>query len=139
MDCRRYPVAIGGSALGDENKNPEQIARDAIDARLSTSGWTVQYNRKIDLSAGPGVAVREYPTSIGPADYALFADRKSARSGGGETRQLGRLDHDGRGAIFRIRGSPVEMGMAVRVWRASPSRLTGAFVVRSIVSLEPTH
>ena len=63
--------------MGDENKNPEQIARDAIDARLSASGWTVQRNRKIDLSAGPGVAVREYPTSIGPADYALFADRKA--------------------------------------------------------------
>jgi type I restriction enzyme R subunit len=62
-------------SLNDLNQNPEQIARDAIDARLTASGWSVQHNRKIDLSAGLGVAVREYPTSVGPADYALFADR----------------------------------------------------------------
>ena len=63
--------------LADENKNPEQIARDAIDARLAASAWSVQSNKKIDLSASLGVAVREYPTSVGPADYALFADRQA--------------------------------------------------------------
>lgn len=63
--------------MDDENKNPEQIARDAIDGRLFASGWTVQHNRKIDHTAGSGLAVKEYPTSIGPADYALFADRKA--------------------------------------------------------------
>jgi type I restriction enzyme R subunit len=63
--------------LGDENRNPEQIARDAIDVRLSTSGWTVRHNREIDHSAGSGIAVREYPTTIGPADYAPFAERKA--------------------------------------------------------------
>ncbi|HMQ95129.1 DEAD/DEAH box helicase family protein, partial [Amaricoccus sp.] len=66
-----------GLLLPDPNQSPEQIARDAIDARLSASGWAVQHNRKIDHSAGPGIAVREYPTSIGPADYALFTDRKA--------------------------------------------------------------
>jgi type I restriction enzyme R subunit len=63
--------------LADANKNPEQIARDAIDARLAASGWSVQSNKNIDFSAAMGVAVREYPTSVGPADYAQFADRRA--------------------------------------------------------------
>ena len=63
--------------MNNENKTPEQIARDAIDARLAASGWSVQSKKNIDLSAGPGVAVREYPTSVGPADYALFAARQA--------------------------------------------------------------
>jgi hypothetical protein len=46
--------------LADENKNHEQIARDAIDTRLAGSSWSVQGNKTIDLSASPGVAVREY-------------------------------------------------------------------------------
>ena len=43
---------------------------------LSHAGWAVQDNRKIDFSAAPGIAVREYPTDGGPADYALFVDRQ---------------------------------------------------------------
>ena len=58
------------------NQNPEQIARDIIDAKLEKSGWIVQSKGKIDFSAGSGIAVREYQTSVGPADYALFVDRK---------------------------------------------------------------
>ena len=30
---------------------------------------------QLDLSAGVGVAVREYPTDTGPADYLLFINR----------------------------------------------------------------
>lgn len=58
------------------NQNPEQIARDEIDARLRAAGWAVQGNREIDHDAAPGIAVREYQTSVGPADYLLFADRQ---------------------------------------------------------------
>ena len=32
---------------------------------------------KINLSAGLGVAVREYDTDVGPADYVLFIDKKA--------------------------------------------------------------
>lgn len=60
-----------------ENQNPEQKARDAIDALLKQSGWIVQHTKEIDLHAGLGVAVREYQTDIGPADYVLFVDRKA--------------------------------------------------------------
>ena len=45
---------------------------------LSQGGWAVQDNKKIDFSAALGIAVREYPTDAGPADYALFVDRKPA-------------------------------------------------------------
>ncbi len=43
---------------------------------LKASGWVVQHKNQIDFSAGPGVAVREYLTEAGPADYVLFVDRK---------------------------------------------------------------
>lgn len=58
------------------NKNPEQLSRDHIDAQLAQCGWIVQDKDKLNLSAGPGIAVREYLTDAGPADYVLFVDRK---------------------------------------------------------------
>lgn len=58
------------------NQNPEQIARDQIDAQLTAAGWVVQAKKKINFSAGLGVAVREYQTSVGPADYILFVEGK---------------------------------------------------------------
>jgi len=58
------------------NQNPEQIARDKIDEMLREAGWLVQSKKKIDLSAKRGIAVREYQTDVGPADYVLFVNRK---------------------------------------------------------------
>ena len=58
------------------NQTPEQAARDRIDEMLSRAGWVVQDNRKIDFGAGPGIAVREYQTDVGPADYVLFVGKK---------------------------------------------------------------
>ena len=58
------------------NQNPEQIARDKIDSLLDQAGWKIQSKSKIDFSAGIGVAVREYQTDAGPADYILFVNRK---------------------------------------------------------------
>ncbi|MDP2790607.1 MAG: DEAD/DEAH box helicase family protein, partial [Rectinemataceae bacterium] len=58
------------------NQNPEQRARDDIDKQLIASGWIIQNKSGINLDAGPGVAVREYQTAVGPADYALFVDGK---------------------------------------------------------------
>ncbi|MCX6964989.1 MAG: DEAD/DEAH box helicase family protein [Verrucomicrobia bacterium] len=58
------------------NQNPEQIARDAIDAQLRAAGWVVQNKDAINFHDGQGQAVREYPTDTGPADYMLFVDAK---------------------------------------------------------------
>lgn len=58
------------------NQNPEQIARDKIDRMLEDANWVVQSKKEINLSAGKGVAVREYQTDAGPADYVLFVDKQ---------------------------------------------------------------
>jgi len=58
------------------NQNPEQIARDKIDAMLVEAGWVVQSKKDVDIRANQGVAVREYQTDVGPADYVLFVDAK---------------------------------------------------------------
>ena len=60
-----------------ENQTPEQKARDHIDAQLKLAGWVIQSAKKIDFSAGQGLAVREYQTDVGPADYVLFVDKKA--------------------------------------------------------------
>ncbi|MFA5195466.1 MAG: DEAD/DEAH box helicase family protein [Bacteroidales bacterium] len=60
----------------DINQNPEQKARDNIDKQLIACGWVVQNKEQLNLGAGIGVAVREYLTDVGPADYVLFVDRK---------------------------------------------------------------
>jgi type I restriction enzyme R subunit len=59
------------------NQNPEQVARDQIDTMLREAGWIVQHAKKIDFSAGTGIAVREYQTDVGPVDYALFVGQKA--------------------------------------------------------------
>ncbi|MEW6079738.1 MAG: DEAD/DEAH box helicase family protein [Thermodesulfobacteriota bacterium] len=58
------------------NQTPEQKARDEIDRMLVAAGWVVQSKNKVNLSAGKGVAVWEYQTDIGPADYVLFVNGK---------------------------------------------------------------
>ncbi|MBK5937719.1 type I restriction-modification enzyme R subunit C-terminal domain-containing protein [Halochromatium roseum] len=55
---------------------PEDQARQQIDRQLQAAGWRVQNAHAIDFSAGRGIAVREYQTDLGPADYVLFVDRK---------------------------------------------------------------
>ncbi|MFO7886556.1 MAG: type I restriction-modification enzyme R subunit C-terminal domain-containing protein [Desulfobacteraceae bacterium] len=57
------------------NKTPEQKARDDIDSMLARSGWVVVDKNAINWGLGPGLAVREYQTDVGPADYVLFLDR----------------------------------------------------------------
>lgn len=64
------------SQLTMPNQNPEQIARDNIDKQLIECGWIIQNKKQINLSAGLGVAVTEYQTEIGPADYVLFVEGK---------------------------------------------------------------
>jgi len=58
------------------NQNPEQIARDNIDKQLTECGWIIQDKKHINLTAGLGVAVTEYQTDVGSADYILFVAGK---------------------------------------------------------------
>ena len=55
---------------------PEDIARESIDKRLTEAGWVIQDMKELNPSVSVGVAVREFPTSSGPVDYALFVNGK---------------------------------------------------------------
>lgn len=54
---------------------PEVKARQLIDQKLEQAGWAIQDMDQLNLGARVGVAVREYPTDTGPADYVLFVNR----------------------------------------------------------------
>ena len=41
-----------------DNQNPEQHARDLIDAQLRIAGWVVQSKSKVNFAAAAGIAVR---------------------------------------------------------------------------------
>ena len=43
---------------------------------MTACGWIIQNKSTLNLSAGVGIAVREYLTDVGPADYVLFVDGK---------------------------------------------------------------
>jgi type I restriction enzyme R subunit len=59
---------------------PEDKARETIDAILEKAGWKVQDYKKVNLDAGVGVALRNFPlvNGHGTADYLLYVDRKAA-------------------------------------------------------------
>ena len=44
---------------------PEQQVRKNIDRMLEAAGWVVQDLKQLNLGAGPGVAVREFPLKTG--------------------------------------------------------------------------
>lgn len=57
--------------------NPEEKARQQIDAMLVASGWAVQTKDTINLSAQQGVAICELSFATGEPDYTLFVDGKA--------------------------------------------------------------
>jgi type I restriction enzyme R subunit len=58
---------------------PEQAARVRIDAALEAAGWRVQDLDQLNLGAGRGIAVREFPLAPehGEADYLLYVDGRA--------------------------------------------------------------
>ena len=60
-------------------ETPEQRARREIDADLTAAGWRVQSRSELDLTAGRGIAVREFQmkAGFGFADYLLYVDRRA--------------------------------------------------------------
>jgi type I restriction enzyme R subunit len=59
---------------------PEEKARAEIDRALETAGWVVQSRDQVNVHAGRGVAVREFPLKygFGFADYLFYVDGKGA-------------------------------------------------------------
>ncbi|MBK6780887.1 MAG: DEAD/DEAH box helicase family protein [Gemmatimonadetes bacterium] len=60
-------------------ETPEQKARREIDTDLTAAGWLVQDRADVDLTAGRGIAIREFrlKPDYGFADYLLYVDRKA--------------------------------------------------------------
>ena len=59
------------------SRKPEERAREWIDENLEAAGWRVQDVEELDLSAGTGITVREFPmkSGFGQADYLLYVDQ----------------------------------------------------------------
>ncbi len=59
---------------------PEQEARAVIDAALAAAGWVVQDFKDLNIDAGLGIAVREFPlaSGYGHADYLLYVGGRAA-------------------------------------------------------------
>ena len=61
------------SPAGSKNA-PEAKAREKIDALLAQAGWLLQDREDMNLTAGDGIAVREFKLKKGHGyvDYLLF-------------------------------------------------------------------
>ena len=67
---------------GAPTVKPEDQARQDIDRQLVACGWMVQDRPSMNIHAGLGVAVREFPVvkpdgKPGSVDYLLYADGKA--------------------------------------------------------------
>ena len=56
----------------------EAEARQTIDRQLGACGWTLQDYKSLNLAAAPGIAVREFPLTVGEVDYLLYVEGKAA-------------------------------------------------------------
>lgn len=66
-------INVGSTGYLPESERQTRLRR--IDPRLKTAGWEiVDYDPAQPLGAYSHHAIREYPTSNGPADYALCVD-----------------------------------------------------------------
>jgi len=58
---------------------PEDRARENIDKLLGAAGWVVQHKKEVNLAAGRGVAVREFPMKSGHGEvFCSSIVRRSA-------------------------------------------------------------
>lgn len=55
----------------------EARTREEIDTKLVSAGWIVKDKKRVNLHQTLGVAVREFETDTGPADYMLFIAGKA--------------------------------------------------------------
>ncbi len=57
--------------------NEAETRAQIIDPKLQEAGWILQDRNQINLHAGRGVVVREFPLTTGFADYMLFVDQQA--------------------------------------------------------------
>ena len=113
--------------------SPEEKAREVIDKKLIQSGWVVQDMKNIELTAALGVAVREFPTSSGEVDYALFVDGtpvgviEAKRSDAGEN-----ITAVEKHAPTRERISP-QSRSSPRAMQTVPSNISPAIIISALL------
>src|SRR4029077_5845300 len=81
QELRQYPPGVPHDQSGqDDYLAREARARKEIDKQLAAAGWKVQGQKTLNLSAGPGVAVREFTLEKphGRVDYLLFLNGQPA-------------------------------------------------------------
>jgi type I restriction enzyme, R subunit len=61
-----------GNDDGVNSESERTTRRSRIDPKLKVAGWEVVPTTALSSSTGDRVAVEEFETAIGPADYALF-------------------------------------------------------------------
>ena len=59
---------------------PEEKARQNIDRQLIECGWIIQDHSQMNIHAGSGVAIREFPLKTGAADYYALARIQTERA-----------------------------------------------------------
>lgn len=59
-----------------DDMDPEELARVDIDAALEAAGWVIQDRADMNVAAAIGVAIREFKTDVGFADYLLYVAKK---------------------------------------------------------------
>lgn len=72
--CNKIANCLSYKTMGGTDMSPEEKSRLIIDEKLKQCGWVLQSMKELNPMASIGVAVREYPTSTGPVDYALFVE-----------------------------------------------------------------
>lgn len=71
-DYKKHSVVIHNYEM-----KPEEEAREKIDELLKLAGWIIQDYKDLNLSAGIGIAIREFPLKAGSADYLLFVNKQA--------------------------------------------------------------
>lgn len=76
--CQCLPAIdwVTSSIPAGQGMTPEEKARQEIDRQLGQCGWTIQHRDEMNITAGLGVAVREFKLKTGFADYLLYVDGK---------------------------------------------------------------
>jgi type I restriction enzyme, R subunit len=74
--CSRLRLLRIITSMAPAPDTPEALARENIDKQLTAAGWLVQDRDEANISAGRGVAIREFPlkSGYGEADYLLYVD-----------------------------------------------------------------
>ena len=79
MPCQTDAIVQRAKAAGDtEHLDLDEAAtRKLIDAQIQAAGWeadteAISYGNGVRPTKGKNLAIAEWPTSSGPADYVLF-------------------------------------------------------------------